>query len=58
VETIKLGKDGTFIDYCKNYGGNCGVCFKLKDGLPECYEPFINEVAYKNQKKVTWKKSS
>ena len=37
-EKHHLGKDGTFIDFCKWYGGDCGDCFKRINGLPPCYE--------------------
>ena len=39
----RLGEDGTFRDFCRWYGGDCGDCHKLKDGFPECYEPFLEE---------------
>lgn len=41
---MKLFQDGTFIDYCKWYGGDCGDCFKLEDGkFPECFEGIPGE---------------
>ena len=37
-QTMELGKDGTFKDYCHWYGGDCGECPKLEKGFPECFE--------------------
>jgi len=36
----RLGKDGTYKDFCRWYGGDCGDCFQRNlDNPPPCYEP-------------------
>ena len=36
----RLGEDGTYRDFCRWYGGDCGDCFKRDTGnIPDCYEP-------------------
>ena len=40
---MRDSNDGTFKDYCRHYGGDCGDCFKIEKGFPECYEDFPGE---------------
>jgi len=36
----RLGEDGTYKDFCRWYGGDCGDCFQRNlDNPPPCYEP-------------------
>ena len=37
----RLGEDGTFKDFCKWYGGDCGDCFPQTEGTPDCFEPHV-----------------
>jgi len=37
----RLGRDGTWIDFCRHYGGDCGSCFP-RNGDGEhliCFQP-------------------
>ena len=34
----KKGEDGTYKDFCRWYGGDCGSCPEVSKTTPDCFE--------------------